>query len=52
MLSANSNLTKSEVRNLLRESADDVSPDGKDEFTGHGRVNARRAVIKAIRALN
>jgi hypothetical protein len=51
MLSANPNLTQKQARELLAASADDLSAPGWDKLTGYGRVNAKRAVNKAIKAI-
>jgi subtilisin family serine protease len=37
-------ITPSQVQAALRQSADDLGKPGKDEFYGHGFVNALRAV--------
>jgi subtilisin family serine protease len=47
MLSRNPQLTAPDIRQLLIESADDVSVPGFDYGTGHGRINAHRAVTLA-----
>ncbi len=39
------NWTIEEIREALRESADDVGPPGVDLESGHGRINAAQAVI-------
>lgn len=41
----NPTLTASEVRDILRQSADDLRPPGPDFTFGAGLVNARRAVL-------
>jgi thermitase len=47
MLSANPNLTPTQVKKILMETADDVDAPGPDDKTGAGRVNAYKAVIAA-----
>jgi len=37
-------LTHDEVRNIIQSTADDLGDPGKDEYFGHGRINARRAL--------
>jgi len=49
ILSVNPTLTAAQVENILRETADDLGPPGFDHFTGHGRVNAHRA-LQRVRA--
>jgi|GEM_PF-1728373 len=44
VLSLNPNLTAAQVEQILRNSADDIAPAGRDDFTGYGFVNALRAV--------
>jgi thermitase len=44
ILSKNSSLSNTQVRNTLSSSADDISTLGKDSLTGYGRVNARKAL--------
>ena len=44
VLSKNPGLTPSQVRQVLRSSADDLGPGGWDPVFGYGRVNAKRAV--------
>jgi len=48
MLSANPSLTVRQVKKKLYKSADDLGPAGWDKNTGHGRVNARKAVKKVL----
>ena len=36
----------SQVEAILRQSADDLGKPGKDDFYGHGRVNAFKAVTQ------
>ncbi len=51
VLSANPNLTESEVREIIRNSADKVGPipytDGRNDRMGHGRLNVLRALKMA-----
>ena len=51
MLSASPNLTEEELTELFLRSADNLKSPGRDDFTGHGRINARRAVNKVLNAL-
>jgi len=48
MLSANPDLTPHQVKEILRETADDIDVPGVDDKTGAGRVNAYRAVLGAL----
>ena len=48
MLSANPGLTPGEAKQILRETADDIDAPGVDDKTGYGRVNAYRAVQRAL----
>lgn len=50
MISANPNLTGSQVQTLLKQSADDLGPTGWDSAYGWGRLNAYNAVLAAISA--
>ena len=45
MLSLNPNLTPQTVRDILRESADDIFNQGYDIETGYGKVNAYQALM-------
>ncbi|MBI3160912.1 MAG: S8 family serine peptidase [Chloroflexi bacterium] len=47
ILSANPNLTATEVQTILQDTADDVNGGGFDAQMGHGRVNAYAAVQAA-----
>lgn len=49
VLSVDPNLRQWEVRDILRLTARDLSPRGKDNETGHGRIDAARAVQAAAR---
>lgn len=44
VFSYNSNLTNVDVRQLLKDSADDIDAPGFDNNTGYGRINARGAL--------
>lgn len=44
MYAADSGLTPDEVKNTLQNTATDLGPAGKDQETGYGIVNARKAV--------
>ncbi len=46
MLSANPDLTPSQIKLILRATADDIDASGVDDKTGAGRVNAYRAVLQ------
>jgi subtilisin family serine protease len=48
MLSANPSLTPSQVKGILRKTADDIDRPGVDDKTGAGRVNALKAVRSAL----
>ena len=37
-------LSPSQVETILRQTSDDLGKPGRDDFYGHGRVNAARAV--------
>ncbi len=50
MLSANPSLTPVQVRDLIKQSADDLGTKGWDGSYGSGRVNASRAVQMALAA--
>ncbi len=47
MLSANPDLTVTEVKNILYNTAVDLGPAGKDDTFGNGRINAYQAVREA-----
>lgn len=47
MLSANPDLTPAQVKQILRDTADDIDAPGVDDKTGAGRVNALAAVNEA-----
>lgn len=56
MLSVNPQLTAREVRHILQETADKTGsagygPGGRNDYLGHGRVNASRAVSEARQLL-
>lgn len=44
ILSIDPSLTPDEVRAIIQGTADDLSPAGWDQFTGHGRINAFAAL--------
>lgn len=48
MLSANSSLTEKQVRKKLYKSCDNLGPPGRDNSTGYGRVNAKKALNKVL----
>lgn len=47
MLSANPALQPSQVDSILASSSDDLGSAGRDDYFGHGRINAGRAVAAA-----
>lgn len=47
ILSANPSLSNQGVRDILRDSVDDLGPTGHDQGFGYGRINAGRAVTLA-----
>ena len=47
MLSANPALQPSQVDSILTSTADDLGAAGRDDYYGHGRINAARAVAAA-----
>jgi hypothetical protein len=48
VFSANPTLTPAEVEGILKDTALDLGPAGRDAGFGHGRVNAYRAVLAAL----
>lgn len=48
LLSVNPQLTPGEVKTLLEETADDVGTPGFDSYTGYGRLNVYKALMKVI----
>jgi subtilisin family serine protease len=48
LFSANPALTNAEVRQLIKDTADDVSTPGFDNGTGFGRINAANALAVAV----
>jgi subtilisin family serine protease len=52
VLSVAPGLKASEVEEIIKSSADDISPKGFDNYTGYGRVNAFKAVSKALEVVN
>ncbi|MEI5913407.1 MULTISPECIES: S8 family peptidase [Bacillus] len=51
ILSVNPSLTAQQVEGILRQSTDDLGQVGRDDFTGFGRINARKAAEIAQRIL-
>lgn len=51
MLSANPNLTETQVRTILQNTATDMGTSGFDNTFGFGRVNACAAVSSALSSL-
>ncbi len=51
ILSVNLNLTAKEAEEILKQTTDDISPVGNDDFTGSGRVNAFKAVERVQKIL-
>jgi len=47
ILSVAPDLTGAQVKDILQSSADDLGAPGRDNFYGHGRVNARTALCMA-----
>jgi hypothetical protein len=47
VLSVNAGLLPTDVKQLIRSTADDIGRPGWDSLTSHGRINARRAVEQA-----
>jgi thermitase len=41
-------LTRDQVRTIIQSTADDVWTSGKDNYTGYGRINARRALESLV----
>jgi subtilisin family serine protease len=52
ILSVNSDLTPSEVRDIIQQTADDKGEPGRDDYYGYGRVNAYQAVLLALAHTN
>lgn len=48
MISVNPNLTESQVRTILQQTATDMGPTGFDNTFGYGRLNAEKAVKAAL----
>lgn len=44
ILSVNPNLSADDVEYILKHTTDDISPNGRDDYTGYGRVNAYKAL--------
>lgn len=51
ILSANPALQPSQVESILTSTADDLGDAGRDDYYGHGRVNAYKAVVAAKAAV-
>lgn len=45
-------LKASEVEEIIKNTADDITPKGFDNYTGYGRINAFKAVSKALEIVN
>ncbi|MBL0388782.1 peptidase S8 [Tumebacillus sp. ITR2] len=45
--SINKNLKPSDIRDILQKTADDLGPEGKDDYYGYGEVNVSRAMQAA-----
>ncbi|HEU4964506.1 MAG TPA: S8 family serine peptidase [Bacilli bacterium] len=52
LLSINPDLTPKDVRHILESTADDLGPEGKDEYYGYGQINVAKAVRAARATLN
>ncbi len=52
VLSVAPELKASEVEEIIKNSADDITPKGFDNYTGYGKVNAFKAVSKALEIAN
>ncbi|RKD30147.1 S8 family peptidase [Lacrimispora algidixylanolytica] len=52
VLSVAPGLKASEVEEIIKNSADDITPKGFDNYTGYGRINAFKAVSKALEIVN
>ncbi len=52
VLSVAPELKAIEVEEIIKNSADDITPKGVDNYTGHGRINAFKAVSKAFEIAN
>ncbi|NHJ49441.1 MAG: S8 family serine peptidase [Asgard group archaeon] len=48
MLTVNSSLTISDIRDILHDTATDLGTAGKDDYFGYGMLNVEGAVIEAI----
>lgn len=46
--SINPDLTPDQVRSLLEQTADDLGPEGHDEYYGYGMINVGRAIKAAV----
>jgi len=45
--SVNPKLTPADIRKILESTADDLGPEGKDEYYGYGQINVAKAVAAA-----
>lgn len=52
VLSVAPGLKASEVEEIIKNTADDITPKGFDNYTGYGRINAFKAVSKALEIVN
>lgn len=52
VLSVAPQLKASDVEEIIKNSSDDITPKGFDNYTGHGRINAFKAVSKAFEIVN
>jgi thermitase len=52
VLSVAPELKASEVEEIIKNSVDDITPKGFDNYTGYGRINAFKAVSKALEIVN
>ncbi|MBK5112065.1 MAG: S8 family serine peptidase [Candidatus Heimdallarchaeota archaeon] len=48
MISANSSVTASEIREILQKTATDLGAVGKDDHFGYGMLNVTAAVMEAV----
>lgn len=47
ILSINPNLSPDEVKHILESTADDLGPEGKDDYYGYGQINVAKALKAA-----
>lgn len=52
LLSQNSTLANYEVENRIRQSADDLSTAGRDDYYGYGRINTYNALVNEPNAVH